>query len=159
MWRPFGELPVAKHGVRGLANCVHKGLPIQVLLDQLHQGIVKPSALPCLVVARWKGQLWVVYGNRRLQMLRWYAGSVAHQVRARVEWSITAARATRQKLVHVRRAHHEAQESYALDANGRAIRDFDTPRHWERCVDINSIGKLTQTRTIELMGFAKVSRI
>ena len=43
---------------------MHKGWPVDELVSDFINGTAKPSDLPALVALEWKGQLWVVFGNR-----------------------------------------------------------------------------------------------
>ena len=53
-------------------NGDHNNVPIYTLLEELKAGTTKPFHLPCLVAARWQNRLMVIFGNRRLLMLKEY---------------------------------------------------------------------------------------
>lgn len=65
-------------------NGKHQGKPILSLLKELQEGTTRPFDLPYLVAAKQWGKLFVIFGNRRLSMLKLYAESVGHPVFMRI---------------------------------------------------------------------------
>jgi len=65
-------------------NGKHQGKPILSLLKELEEGVTRPVDLPYLVAAKQWGKLFVIFGNRRLAMLKRYAESVGVPIRMNV---------------------------------------------------------------------------
>ena len=65
-------------------NGAHGGHPIGALLEALKTAKTTPADIPCLVADRQWGELFVVFGNRRLTMLKRYAEFLHRPVYMRV---------------------------------------------------------------------------
>lgn len=65
-------------------NKPHSGKPVGALFKELVDGRASPTSLPCLVAAEQWGELWVVFGNRRLSVLKRFASHIRQPVHMRV---------------------------------------------------------------------------